>query len=58
MTYILAGTLLLASAILVACTLIQVDVSSGDNGDTTIQPDGINVTVTKEATATGKGQQP
>ena len=58
MTYLLAGTVLLASVILVACTLIKVDVSSDDEGTTTIQPNGINVTVNKEGTATGKGLQP
>mgnify|MGYP003451723077 CR=1 FL=1 len=58
MTYLLTGTVLLASVILVACTLIKVDVSSDDEGATTIQPNGINVTVNKEGQATGKGQQP
>jgi hypothetical protein len=58
MTYLLAGAVILASIILVACTLIKVDVSSDDEGTTTIQPNGINVTVNKEGQATGKAQQP
>ena len=43
MTYILAGTVLLASVILVACTLIKVEVSSDEEGTTTIQPGGIHI---------------
>ncbi len=58
MTYLLAGAVILASIILVACTLIQVDVSSDDEGATTIQPNGINVTVNEEGQATGKAKQP
>ena len=58
MTYILAGTVLLASVILVACTLIKVDVSSDDEGVTTVEPNGLSVTVNKEGQATGKAQQP
>ena len=58
MTYLLAGTVLLASVILVACTLIKVDVSSDDEGVTTVEPNGINVTVNEEGQATGKAQQP
>ena len=43
MTYLLAGTVLLASIILVACTIIKVEVSSDEEGTTTIQPGGIHV---------------
>ena len=58
MNYLIAGAVFLASVILVACTLIKVDVSSDDEGVTTVEPSGINVTVNKEGQATGKARQP
>jgi len=57
MTYLLAGTVFVAAIVLAACTLVHVGVSAED-GDATVQPNGINVTVNKEQIVTGKGQQP
>jgi len=45
MIYILGIAMLV---LITACTLIQVDVSSDDEGTTTVQPNGINITVPKE----------
>jgi len=56
MTYLILGAVALSAVILTACTLIQVDVSSDEEGTTTVQPNGINVNVNKEGQATGKGQ--
>ena len=55
MTYLLIG---LAVLLLGACTLIQVDVSSDDEGQTTIQPSGINVTVADKVKTEDKEKQP
>ena len=43
MTYLLAGVVAVTSIILVACTIIKVEVSSDEEGTTTIQPGGIHI---------------
>ena len=62
MSYVLAGAVVISTLILVACTLVSVDVSSGDEGHSEIHPNGVNVTVyeeeVKQAAAPSKGQQP
>jgi hypothetical protein len=51
MTYLLLGAVALSAVLITACTLIQVDVSSNDEGTTTVQPNGINVNVSKKPPA-------
>lgn len=53
MTYLF---IIIIALSITACTLISVDVSSDDDGTTTVEPNGINVTVYEEKVSTGKGQ--
>jgi len=51
MTYLLLGAVALSAALITACTLIRVDVSSDGGGTTTVQPHGVTVTVSKKPPA-------
>lgn len=53
MTYVLAGVIVVMVAVLASCTLVQVEVSSDNHGQTTVEPDSLNITVNKEGQATG-----